>query len=413
MQTRGLGRGIALLESGGRIGAGPVWLARIFNGGFQHLLNRIDQGLAAGVIRTVLPDGTQRLLGGRERGFDATVIIHDWKALCRLATTGSVGWYQAWEAGEWESPDPVPLFALFMANGEELGDSGRARGPWRLFARLVHWMNRNSRKGARRNIQLHYDLGNDFYAPWLDPTMSYSSALFDRGCNLEQGQRRKWERLAERVGAPGTLLEIGCGWGGLSGFFAQRNVAVTAISLSDEQLEWARMRQPSTVDFRKQDYRDIQGQFDAIVSVEMVEAVGRDYWPAYMDCIARCLKPGGRAALQFITMKEALFEAYAASADFIQAYIFPGGLLIREKDFRQLASERSLSWEDQEDFGQDYAETLCLWRRNFDAAIAEDRLPADVDERFRRLWRYYLMYCEGGFRGGGITVSQVTLVKSA
>ena len=413
MQIQGLGRGFALLEGGGRIGAGPAWLARMFAGGFHRLLDQIDQGLEYGTIRTVLPEGTTRTLGGRRPGFEATVTIHDWRALWRLATTGSVGWYQAWEAGEWDSPDPVPLFALFMANGEALGDAGRAHGPWRLLARVIHWLNRNSRKGARRNIQLHYDLGNDFYAQWLDPTMSYSSALFDRGGMLEQGQRRKWARLAERLGSPGTLLEIGCGWGGLSSFMAERGARVTAISLSDEQLEWAKRHQPGKVDYRKPDYRDIHGQFDAIVSVEMVEAVGRQYWPAYMDCIARCLKSGGRAAIQFISMKEALFEHYATSADFIQAYIFPGGLLIREKEFRRLAAERLLSWEDQQDFGPDYAETLRLWRMNFDAADAEGRLPPDVDERFRNLWRYYLMYCEGGFRGGGITVSQVTLVKSA
>ncbi len=195
-------------------------------------------------------------------------------------------------------------------------------------------------------------------------------------------------------------------------YFASRGSHVTGISLSDEQLHWASSRQAGSIDFRHQDYRDVEGQFDAIVSVEMVEAVGREYWPSYFDCLARCLKPGGRAAIQFIAMREELFDGYARNADFIQAYIFPGGLLIRTSEFRKLAAERGLSWEDQEDFGLDYAETLKAWRENFDRACDEERLPAGFDERFCRLWRFYLMYCEGGFRGEGITVSQVTLVKT-
>jgi cyclopropane-fatty-acyl-phospholipid synthase len=323
------------------------------------------------------------------------------------------GWYQAWEAGEWDSPDPVPLFALFMANGDALGSTGRAHGPWRWLARLGHWLHRNTRSGARANIHAHYDLGNDFYAQWLDPTMSYSSALFDHGATtLEQGQRAKWQRLAERIGDPASVLEIGCGWGGLSGFLAGRGADVTAISLSDEQLDWASAHHPAAIDFRKQDYRDVTGQFDAVVSVEMVEAVGREYWPDFFDMLVCCLKPGGRAAIQYIAMKDSLFEAYAASADFIQAYVFPGGMLVRESEFRALAAERGLRWEDRQDFAPDYAATLKAWRDNFDRALEEGRLPAGFDARFVRLWRYYLMYCEGGFRGGGIEVSQVTLVKT-
>jgi cyclopropane-fatty-acyl-phospholipid synthase len=382
----------------------------LFAGGFHKMLDRVDAGLERGSILARLPDGSTRLLGGRNTGFVAELEIKDWRALLRLAAGGSCGWYQAWEAGEWVSPDPVPLFALFMANGERLGEVGRAKGPWRLASRFAHWLNRNTRTGAERNIHLHYDLGNDFYRAWLDPTMSYSSAYRWAGDGLEAAQRRKWTRLADRLGSPGTLLEIGCGWGSLSGFFAERGASVSGISLSDEQLAWCRERHPAP-DFRKQDYRDCAGQFDAIVSVEMVEALGRKYWPAFMDCIARNLKPGGRAAIQFIAMREALFEGYARNADFIQAYVFPGGLLIKTSEFRALAEERGLSWHDQEDFPLDYAETLKAWRANFDAAAADGRLPADFDERFRNLWRFYLMYCEGGFRGGGITVSQVTLVK--
>lgn len=405
-------RGVDLLEAGRHFGARPGLFARLLSPGFTAMLDRIDAGLETGAIHARLPDGTSRTLGGRAPGFECRVDLKEWRALVRLATGGSAGWYQAWEAGEWDSPDPVPLFALFMANGVSLGETGRAKGPWRLAGAALHWLKRNTRAQAARNIHAHYDLGNDFYAAWLDPTMSYSSAYRMSDDGLEAAQRRKWARLAERVGQPGTLLEIGCGWGGLAGHFAAQGAQVTAISLSDEQLAFARQRHPD-VDFRKADYRDVSGQFDAIVSVEMVEALGRQYWPAFMDCVARNLKPGGRAAIQFIAMQDELFDGYARNADFIQAYVFPGGLLIRTSEFRALAEARGLEWCDSEDFGLDYAETLKAWRERFDAAEREARLPAGFDARFCRLWRYYLQYCEGGFCGCGITVSQVTLVKAA
>jgi len=404
-------RGSVLLQSGQRFGVTPGLLARLLAPGFHKLLDQIDRGIETGSILSRLPDGTQRRMGGRKPGIEAEVEISDWRALIRLATGGSAGWYQAWEAGEWTSPDVVSLIAVFSANSAPLGETGRAKGPWRFISRLQHWFNRNTRVQAERNIHAHYDLGNDFYGAWLDPTMSYSSAYGVSGDGLEAAQKRKWQRLSERLGEPETLLEIGCGWGALAGHFASRGSRVTAISLSDEQLAWARAHHPA-VDFRKQDYRDTRGQFDAIVSVEMVEALGREYWPTFFDCLARNLKPGGRAAIQFIAMRDDLFEGYARNADFIQAYVFPGGLLIKNADFRRLAAQRGLSWEDHEDFGLDYAETLKAWRASFDAAEAKGKLPAGFDRRFCDLWRFYLMYCEGGFRGGGITVSQVTLVKA-
>src|SRR5690606_27331736 len=341
---------------GGRFGTEPGLFARVIAPGFHKLLDRIDQGLASGAILSRLPDGTVRRLGGRSVGSEAEVQINDWRALVRLATAGSVGWYQAWEAGEWSSPDPVNLFAVFSANGSALGDTGRAKGPWRLASRLLHWLNRNTRVQAERNIHAHYDLGNDFYGAWLDPTMSYSSGWRLGHDGLEAAQRRKWDRLAERLGKPASLLEIGCALGALAHHFPGQGSQVTAISLSDEQLAWARRQHPG-VDFRKQDYRATSGQFDAIVSVEMIEALGREYWPDFVDCLARNLKPGGRAAIQFIAMRDDLFEGYARNADFIQAYVFPGGLLIKTAEFRDLAEARGLSWEDQEDFGRDYAET--------------------------------------------------------
>lgn len=412
MNAQAPARGTELVAGGRGTGLGPQWLARLWSGGIDKVLDRIDRGLATGSIEGTLPDGTVRVLGGRAPGFAAQVTIRDLRALVLLATRGSVGWYQAWDAGYWDSPDPVPVFALFMANFAGLGETGRARGPWRLAVRFAHWLNRNTRAGSLRNIHAHYDLGNDFYAAWLDPTMSYSSAMFDGAADLEAGQRRKIDALAARLAGCDTVLEIGCGWGSLAARLAE-GAAVTAISLSDEQLAWARKHHGHRgIDFRKQDYRDVTGPFDGIVSCEMVEAVGQEYWPAFFDAIARCLRPGGRAAIQFISMRDEIFDAYARAADFIQTYIFPGGMLIREATFRRLAAERGLSWHDQANFGLDYAETLRSWRERFDRAVEEGRLPLGFDRRFVNLWRFYLMYCEGGFRGRGIDVSQVTLVKA-
>ena len=384
-------------------------LTRLWAGVARQVAQRLDQGLAAGSLRATFPDGTSHLLGGRAPGVSAEATLHSWRGLVRVATGGSIGLFQGWEADEWSSEDPVQLFSLFVANADAMGDTIRARGPWRWAARAAHWLHRNTRAGARRNIHAHYDLGNDFYGAWLDPALVYSSARFDLGAqDLAAAQQDKLGTIAARIAGAQSVLEIGCGWGALAARLAADGAQVTAISLSDEQLALARSRYAG-IDFRKQDYRDTAGQFDAIASVEMVEAVGREYWPAFFDCIARTLAPGGRAALQYIAIRESLFPAYAASADFIQTYVFPGGMLVSEPEFRRLAAQRGLEWIDQTDFALDYAETLRLWRETFDAAIAAGHLPAKFDARFQRLWRFYLMYCEGGFRGGGITVAQVTL----
>jgi len=388
-------------------------LTRVWAALARMVAERLDRGLARGSLRATFPDGSTRLLGGRAPGVSAEATLHSWRGLVRVATSGSIGLYQGWEAGEWSSDDPVQLFSLFVANADAMGDTIRARGPWRWAARGVHWLHRNTRAGARRNIHAHYDLGNDFYSAWLDPALVYSSARFDPGAkDLAAAQQDKLASIAARIAGAKTVLEIGCGWGALAARLASDGAQVSAISLSDEQLAFARARYPG-IDFRRQDYRDCTGQFDAIASVEMVEAVGREYWPEFFDCIARNLASGGRAALQYIAIRESLFPAYAASADFIQAYIFPGGMLVSESAFRQLAAQRGLEWTDQTDFALDYAETLRIWRENFDAAVASGRLPEKFDARFQRLWRFYLMYCEGGFRGGAITVAQVTLRKSS
>ena len=387
-------------------------LTRVWAALARMVAQRLDRGLASGSLRATFPDGSSRLLGGRAPGVSAEATLHSWRGLIRVATSGSIGLYQGWEAGEWSSDDPVQLFSLFVANADAMGNTIRARGPWRWAARGAHWLHRNTRAGARRNIHAHYDLGNDFYSAWLDPALVYSSARFDAGAkDLAAAQQDKLTSIAARIAGAKTVLEIGCGWGALAARLATDGAQVSAISLSDEQLAFARARYPG-IDFRRQDYRDCTGQFDAIASVEMVEAVGHEYWPEFFDCIACNLVPGGRAALQYIAIRESLFPAYAASADFIQAFVFPGGMLVSESEFRRLAAQRGLEWADQTDFALDYAETLRIWRESFDAAVAAGRLPAKFDVRFQRLWRFYLMYCEGGFRGGAITVAQVTLHKS-
>lgn len=379
---------------------------------FGVVLRQFDAGLASGQLDMVLPDGSRQRLGGRTPGISAQITIRRWRALLHGATGGSAGFYRSWEAGDWDSPDLAATLGLFAANAASYGQLTRARGPRRLAGRIGHWLHRNTRAGARRNIHAHYDLGNDFYAAWLDPDMVYSSARFDTGAaELAAAQQRKLESIAQRVSGARTVLEVGCGWGGLAQRLHGSGMAVTAISLSDAQLAWARSHRAAEIDFRNQDYRDVTGQFDAVVSVEMVEAVGQEYWGDFFACLQRCLKPGGRAAIQYIAMRDDLFEDYARGADFIQTYIFPGGMLVSESAFRRLAAQHGLDWQDHAAFALDYAETLKIWRERFDAAVAAGRLPAGFDPRFVRLWQFYLSYCEGGFRSGLIDVAQVTLVK--
>jgi cyclopropane-fatty-acyl-phospholipid synthase len=384
---------------------------RLIAAPFHKILDRIDAGLAQGSIEAHLPDGSVRVLGGRGAGPMVVVTISKWRTFWRLAHSGSVGWYEGWAAGEWSSPDPVTIFDLFMRNRLTLGATARAKGLSRIAKRVRHALRANHRAGAKRNILAHYDLGNDFYAAWLDPTMTYSSAVFSDGDTLAAAQRRKIDAIAARIGNARSVLEIGCGWGSLAKAIAARGATVTAISLSPSQLVWARANATPGVTFEECDYRDVTGCYDAIVSVEMVEAVGQRNWPVFLNTVAGALKPGGHAAIQFIAIADDIFERYAASADFIQTYIFPGGMLMSQSRFRALAEARGLRWTDQFDFGCDYADTLKHWRIAFDDAVNTGQLANGFDEKFVALWRYYLMYCEGGFRGGGIQVSQVTLIK--
>ncbi|HEY8591620.1 MAG TPA: cyclopropane-fatty-acyl-phospholipid synthase family protein [Sphingomicrobium sp.] len=412
-------RGEHLVRADRGFATGGGLLARLTAPTIRRVVGEIDKRLQCGGIDVTLPDGTERRLGFRGQGATAVVKLSSWMALVRLATSGSVGWYKAWALGEWSSPNPVAIFEIFSANAASLGDVGRAKGPFRWLNALAHRLRDNAPGKARQNIAAHYDLGNDFYSAWLDPTMTYSAARFRSAAeSLEQAQLQKVHDLLDRLDlkAGDRLLEIGCGWGTLAMEAAKRGASAVGLTLSTEQKAWAERKiaeasLSDAVEIRLQDYRATHEQFDAIASVEMVEAVGQRWWPAYLDCIARNLKPGGRAGLQFISIRHELFERYARSADFIQTYIFPGGCLLDEVHFQALAAERGLSWEEREGFRFDYAETLRQWRDSYNQAVASGALVGFTDA-FHNLWRYYLMYCEGGFRGGAIDVAQVTLRKA-
>jgi cyclopropane-fatty-acyl-phospholipid synthase len=382
--------------------------------------------LPRGTLDVQLPDGGSTRFGsGAEPR--AVLRLHDWAACARALQSGDIGFAEGWIAGEWSSPDLTALLRLFIANRDHVEQL--VYGSWwgSLLHRLQHWRNRNSRAGSRRNIHAHYDLGNAFYRLWLDETLSYSAACFDGDPTrpLAQAQVAKVERALRSAGvqADSRLLEIGCGWGALAEIAAQRYGAqVTGITLSTEQLAWGRERLARAglagrCELRLQDYRDLPAlhahePFDAIVSIEMFEAVGREYWPGYFDTLRRCLKPGGRACVQTITIRDDLFERYARSTDFIQQYIFPGGLLPSDAAFRAEAARAGLVVEATHAFGADYARTLRLWHEAFLACEAEVRAQG-FDERFMRIWTFYLAYCEAAFAEGNTDVVQYTLRRPA
>ncbi len=412
-------RGEHLVHADRGFATGGSLMARVTAPAIDRVLDEIHRRLQLGGIEATLPNGSKRRLGFHSKGPRAIVRLSSWMALIRLATSGSVGWYKAWTLGEWSSPDPVKLFELFSVNAVALGEVGRAKGLFRWVNAVAHRLRDNAPGRARQNIAAHYDLGNDFYCAWLDPTMTYSSARFESSSDsLEHAQLRKVRTLLDRLHLqPGQrLLEIGCGWGTLAVEAAKRGAEVVALTLSTEQKIWAERKiadagLTNQIEVRLQDYRDTAEQFDAVASVEMVEAVGQRWWGTYLDSISRNLKFGGRAALQFISIRDELFDRYAHNADFIQTYIFPGGCLLDERRFQALARQRGLSWQEREAFPFDYAETLKRWRERYNDAVTRGALKG-FGERFHDLWRYYLMYCEGGFRGGAIDVAQITLVKA-
>ena len=384
---------------------------------------RLLRGLAArfkeGRLEVVAPDGSARWFGRGTGGLEATLVIRRPRAVYRFLKGGALGFAEAYIDGDVDSPDLEALLRLFLANYDALAGRWQSTAAVRLVRRLWHRLRPNSKRGSRRNIHAHYDLGNAFYGLWLDPSMTYSAALFDGTDDLEEAQRRKYRRLAQELRLePGShVLEVGCGWGGFAvTAAAEFGCRVTAVTISEAQYAHARQRVADAglaeqVEVRFQDYRDLEGRFDAIASIEMFEAVGEAYWPVYFSKLQALLAPSGRVGLQVITIDDRYFEDYRTTVDFIQRYVFPGGMLPSPSALRAAGEAHGLVLEGRFAFGRDYARTLALWSERFEMVWPEiERLG--FDERFRRLWSYYLAYCEAGFRVGTIDVEQVVFRRA-
>ena len=393
---------------------------------------KLLEKLHTGSLRLTLPGGQVIQFGDIHNHapgqHHANLKLHSWSVCQSAIKSGDVGFAEAYIRGDWSTDltkDALPnLLKLLIANRQAI--ESVIYGNWlgRAIYRIKHLLNRNTRAGSKRNIHAHYDLGNNFYKLWLDPTMSYSSALY-RGndeLSLDQAQEAKYQRALAELGLKGTgtqtgkhILEIGCGWGGFAQIAAQQGHQVTGITLSTEQLAWAQQRLATLglsnqTNFLLQDYRDTSDQFDAIVSIEMFEAVGEPYWDSYFECLQRNLKTGGRAVVQSITIDESLFERYRTSTDFIQQYIFPGGMLPTKTGFEALAAKHGLQVTSSFGFGYDYAHTLKQWREMFMSKLDAVRSEG-FDSRFINTWEFYLAYCEAAFAKDNTNVYQFTLVK--
>jgi len=387
---------------------------------FKSALRLIARNWLVGTVTFVLPSGRELRVSGDRPGPEARLIVRDFRFMRRVLAGGAIGFAEGYLAGEWDTPDLSALLEAMGLNFDRLRLVIGVNPVVQVVHRIGHVLNRNTRKGSRRNIHAHYDLGNAFYSRWLDPTMTYSSALYAApGQSLAEAQANKYRALAKGMGlaAGHHVLEIGCGWGGFAEY-AARDVGarVTAITISSEQFDFARKRLfdqglNERAEVRMVDYRDVEGRFDRVASIEMFEAVGERYWPAYFGKIHQVLAQGGRAGLQIITIKDELFASYRRRADFIQKYVFPGGMLPSEKALKAETDRADLAWTGVERFGQHYADTLAEWGQRFEGAW-DDIRALGFDERFRRLWRFYLSYCEAGFRTERTNVVQLSLAKA-
>jgi cyclopropane-fatty-acyl-phospholipid synthase len=371
-----------------------------------------------GALQLRLPDGRCMLFG--DGSSPLTLELKNWNLFAAALKSGDIGFAETFIDGGWTTDNLPGLIELFIRNRDSI--ESVIYGTWwgKLLYRLKHLFNRNSKAGSRKNIHAHYDIGNDFYQLWLDPSMTYSSALFSNGHieNLQDAQIAKYRRILDELNLKPSerILEIGCGWGGFAEIAAREGGnRVTGLTLSAEQLQFSRNRLKTAgvddqVDLQLQDYRDTDGEFDGIASIEMFEAVGEAYWPTYFDCIARNLKPGGRACIQTIVIADELFERYRVGTDFIQQYIFPGGMLPSPGVFRRQAEKHGFKVCNEFSFGKDYARTLVEWRRAFKEQLQLVRQQG-FDERFLHTWEFYLAYCEAGFMAQSIDVTQFTLEK--
>jgi len=383
-----------------------------------RIILKMLTNLQQGALRLELPDGKAIHFG--ENSYPVSLRLHDWSLFDAVIKSGDIGFAETFIEGSWTTDNLSRLIELFIHNRQaiELLIYGKWWG--KLLYRVRHLFNRNSRNGSRKNIHAHYDIGNDFYRLWLDPGMTYSSALFSNSHedSLQDGQLAKYRRiLGELTIQPGErLLEIGCGWGGFAEIAVKEGgVQVCGLTLSTEQLQFAQQHLQEIglaeqVDLQLLDYRDINEKFDAIASIEMFEAVGEAYWPGYFECVSRNLKSGGRACIQTITIADELFERYRTGTDFIQQYIFPGGMLPSPQVFRAQAAKQGLRIINEHAFGLDYARTLTEWRDAFNTNIAQVR-EQGFDNKFLRTWEFYFGYCEAGFRANSINVMQFTLEK--
>ena len=387
---------------------------------FRAAVRLIARNWAIGALTFVMPSGRELRIEGDEPGPDARIVIHDYRFIRRALSAGDVGFGEAYMAGEFDTPNLPDLLYVFAANWDRVEHVTMGNPLAWTMNRVRHALRGNSRRGSKKNIHAHYDLGNAFYERWLDPTMTYSSALYRTpGQPLDQAQTGKYRALAQSIGLQTgqSVLEIGCGWGGFAEFAAREvGAKVTGITISQEQYDYAKARifregLTEKADIRLIDYRDVGGRFDRVASIEMFEAVGERYWPTYFSQIHDRLADGGRAGLQIITIKDQYFEEYRSRSDFIQKYVFPGGMLASEERLKLVTDKAGLTWTRLERFGQDYAATLAEWHRRFDAAWADIR-PLGFDERFRKLWKFYLSYCEAGFRTERTNVVQLALSRA-
>jgi cyclopropane-fatty-acyl-phospholipid synthase len=384
-----------------------------------RMLLALLRHLRHGELHVRAPDGGVHRFGNDHGGPPARLAIHHWRVAADTLKGGDVGFADAYLRGDWDSPDLPHLLTVVAANEEALERAffGRGFTAWLLRAR--HVLNANTRRQAKRNIAAHYDLGNDFYRLWLDPSMTYSSALFAAGADtLEAAQQAKYERVLRTLALPAGahILEIGCGWGGFAEAAARAGYRVTALSLSQAQTAYARERiaragLAERVEFRVQDYRDERGTYDGVASIEMIEAVGERWWPAYFATLHRSLRPGGRACVQAITIADAKFDRYRRGTDFIQQYVFPGGMLPSPSRVLAEAQRAGLFAEAPFTFGADYARTLRGWLDTFDARVDDVRAQG-FDERFVRCWRFYLAYCIAGFVSGSTDVGHYAFVRA-
>ncbi len=389
-------------------------------GAFRTVVKIASENWQYGRLAFVMPSGRVLQIEGHQSGPDARLIVRDFRFVSRVLAAGDIGFGEGFMAGEWDTPDLSSLLEAFTANIDHLTRLFEGAFFVRAMNFLLHALHRNDRRGSKKNILAHYDLGNAFYSRWLDPSMTYSAARYERpGQPLREAQRNKYASLARQIdlGPDNHVLEIGCGWGGFAEFAAgEVGAKVTGITISPAQYEFAKKRLfdqglNERAEVRLVDYRDVEGHFDRVASIEMFEAVGEEYWPAYFNKINEVLSPGGRAGLQIITIRDELFAEYRSRADFIQKYIFPGGLLPSEKRLRQETDRAGLEWGNIVRFGQNYADTLAEWAGRFEGAW-DDIKSLGFDERFRRLWRFYLSYCEAGFRTERTNVVQLSLAKS-